>query len=59
VPTYHTVFSKYFTSVYNAFYDDEGEFLPDLKTLVTGDYSGYKGIYDDFNRRITTLITQL
>lgn len=58
VPTYHAVFSNYFTSVYNAFYD-EGEFLPVLKALVTGDYSGYKGIYDDFNRRITTLITQL
>ena len=58
VPTYHTAFSTYFTSVYNAFYS-EGEFLPTLKALVTGDYSGYKGIYDDFNRRITTLITQL
>lgn len=57
-PAYHTAFLSYFNSVISNFYTDD-VFLPGLLELVTGTFSGYKGIYDDFNNRITTLLDQL
>lgn len=57
-PDYYTAFSTYFTEMENAFYQGEDKiFLQDLLSdYIDDDYSGYRGIYDDFNRRITKLI---
>ena len=59
-PDYYTAFSAYFTEVESAFYQGEDKiFLQDLLSdYIDDDYSGYRGIYDDFNRRITKLITK-
>jgi hypothetical protein len=45
-PGYYKGLSDFFEALYRVFYPS-ATFLPDLHTLVTGDYTGYKGIYDD------------
>lgn len=58
-PGYYNAFTTFFTSVKSKFFDSNDVFLPTLHTLVTGNYTGYKGIYDDAERKITTLLNDL
>lgn len=68
-PGYYDLFSAYFNALKSGFYGTvnigettlENCFLPNIYPLVTGDgtYVGYKGIYDDFNVKVNTLLTQL
>jgi hypothetical protein len=63
-PGYLAGFSNFFEELYDKFYpiDEETQkrrFLNDLYLLVTDDFTGYKGIYDDYNSRITKLLNQI
>ena len=58
-PGYYNAFTTFFTSVKSKFFDSNDVFLPTLYTLVTGNYTGYKGIYDDAERKIATLLNDL
>ncbi len=57
-PGYHKGFSDFFEALYKVFYPS-ATFLPELHALVTGSYTGYKGIYDDSQRKITALLSDL
>ena len=58
-PGYYNAFTTFFTSVKSKFFDSNDVFLPTLHTLVTGNYTGYKGIYDDAERKIAALLNDL
>lgn len=58
-PGYYNAFTAFFTGIKSQFFDSDDVFLPTLRTLVTGNYTGYKGIYDDAERKITALLNDL
>ena len=55
-PTYYETFRDFFASIRTAFYTT---YLPKIYETVTSTHTGYKGIYDDYNRRITKMLDDL